>query len=328
MAKLNIMIGIPGSGKTKYAKTELLTDNAVYLSSDDMRVDMFGFEDQTHNTEVFERMKKETLMALQNDFDVVYDATNLNKKRRSDIIKRAKTYGAEVNAYLCCTPINIILERNITRQERQIPWDKLIQMIQSIEPPMYYEGFDNIYLIDGGMYNDVYDYNFLINDCVDYKQGNPFHYETLEEHIKAVVKRAEDLGKNLKLRIDAEILRQAARYHDFGKLYTKTFNNKKNHFVYYGHNKVSAYLFMCHIRKQNMGDELNRVRLSDSSYQIGALILNHMEWYCREDMTPIKEMFNDDDLYYMLELLHEADIWGRNENACQLNELEEKYDIC
>ena len=267
-------------------------------------------------------------MALQNDFDVVYDATNLDKKRRSDIIKRSKTYGAEVNAYLCCTPINIILERNITRQERQIPWDKLIQMIHSIEPPMYYEGFDNIYLIDGGMYNDVYDYNFLINDCVDYKQGNPFHYETLEEHIKAVVKRAEDLGKNLKLRIDAEILRQAARYHDFGKLYTKTFNNKKNHFVYYGHNKVSAYLFMCHVRKQNMGDELNRVRLSDSSYQIGALILNHMEWYCREDMTPIKEMFNDDDLYYMLELLHEADIWGRNENACQLNELEEKYDVC
>ena len=48
MAKLNIMIGIPGSGKTKYAKTELSTDNTVYLSSDDIRVDMFGFEDQTH----------------------------------------------------------------------------------------------------------------------------------------------------------------------------------------------------------------------------------------------------------------------------------------
>lgn len=328
MAKLNIMIGIPGSGKTKYAKTGLSIDNTIYLSSDDIRVDMFGFEDQTHNAEVFERMKRETLTALQNDFDVIYDATNLSKKHRSDIIKSAKMCDAEVNAYLCCTPINIILERNITRQERQIPWDKLIQMIQSIEPPMYYEGFDNIYLIDGGMYNDVYDYNFLINDCVGYKQGNPFHYETLEEHIKAVVKRAEDLGKNLELHIDAEILRQAARYHDFGKLYTKTFNDKKNHFVYYGHNKVSAYLFMCHLRKQSMRDELDRMRLSDSSYQIGALILNHMEWYCREDMTPIKEMFNDDDLYYMLELLHEADIWGRNENACQLKGLEEKYDIC
>ena len=45
MARLNIMIGIPGSGKTKYAKINLLNENAVYLSSDDIRVDMFGFED-------------------------------------------------------------------------------------------------------------------------------------------------------------------------------------------------------------------------------------------------------------------------------------------
>ena len=67
MAKLNIMIGIPGSGKTKYAKTELLTDNTVYLSSDDIRVDMFGFEDQTHNAEVFERMKRETLIDAMNN---------------------------------------------------------------------------------------------------------------------------------------------------------------------------------------------------------------------------------------------------------------------
>lgn len=320
MARLNIMIGIPGSGKTKYAKTNLLNENTVYLSSDDIRVDMFGFEDQTHNAEVFERMKRETLTALQNGFDVVYDATNLNKKRRSDIIKRAKIYGAEVNAYLCCTPINIILERNLTRQERQIPWDKLIQMIQSIEPPMYYEGFDNIYLIDGGMYNDVYGYNFLIKECFGYNQDNPHHYETLEEHIKAVTKKAESLGEKLTLRNDAEILRQAARYHDFGKLYTKSFNNKKGHCVYYSHDKISTYLYLCHIRKQNLIDKLNRVRLCDSHYQTAALILNHMEWYRREDMAPIKEMFNDDDLYHMLKLLHEADIWGRNENAIQKKE--------
>lgn len=315
MAKLNIMIGIPGSGKTRYAKELLNNNNTIYLSSDDIRINIFGFEDQTHNAEVFERMKRETLIALQNGFDVVYDATNLNKKRRSDIIKRAKMCDAEVNAYLCCTPINIILERNITRQERQIPWDKLIQMIQSIEPPMYYEGFDNIYLIDGGMYNDVYDYNFLIKDCVGYKQDNPYHYETLEEHIKAVVKKAEELGKDLKSHTDAEILRQAARYHDILKPYTRQFNDKKGYYTYYNHEKLSAYAFFCHVRKQNFIDDFNRVRLSDSSYQIGALILNHMEWYRKEDMTPIKEMFNDDDLYHLLELLHEADQWGRNENA-------------
>lgn len=320
MATLNIMIGISGSGKSNYAKKYLLTNNSVYLSSDDIRVELYGFEDQTHNDVVFETMKKRTLNALKEGKDVIYDATNLNKKRRSGIINEAHKLDAQVDAYLCCTPINIILERNITRAERQLPWDKLVQMIQSIEPPMYYEGFDNIYLIDGGMYNDVYDYNFLIKECSGYNQNNPHHYETLEEHIKAVTKKAENLGETLKLRNDAEILRQAARYHDFGKLYTKSFNDKKGHYVYYGHDKVSTYLYLCHIRKQNLIDELNRVRLCDSHYQTAALILNHMEWYRREDMTPIKELFNDDDLYYMLELLHEADLWGRNENAKEVTE--------
>ena len=320
MATLNIIIGIPGSGKSNYAKRYLLTNNSVYLSSDDIRVELYGFEDQTHNDVVFETMKKRTLNALKEGKDVIYDATNLNKKRRSGIINEAHKLDAQVDAYLCCTPINIILERNITRAERQLPWDKLVQMIQSIEPPMYYEGFDNIYLIDGGMYNDVYDYNFLIKECSGYNQDNPHHYETLEEHIKAVTKKAENLGEKLTLRNDAEILRQAARYHDFGKLYTKSFNDKKGHCVYYGHDKISTYLYLCHIRKQNLIDELNRVRLCDSHYQTAALILNHMEWYHREDMTPIKELFNDDDLYYMLELLHEADLWGRNENAKEVTE--------
>ena len=102
------------------------------MSSDDIRIELYGFEDQTHNDVVFETMKKRTLNALKEGKDVIYDATNLNKKRRSGIINEAHKLDAQVDAYLCCTPINIILERNITRVERQLPWDKLVQMIQSI----------------------------------------------------------------------------------------------------------------------------------------------------------------------------------------------------
>ena len=287
MATLNIMIGIPGSGKSNYAKKYLLINNSVYLSSDDIRIELYGFEDQTHNDVVFETMKKRTLNALKEGKDVIYDATNLNKKRRGGIINEAHKLDAQVDAYLCCTPINIILERNITRAERQLPWDKLVQMIQSIEPPMYYEGFDNIYLIDGGMYNDVYDYNNLLEKYEDYCQFNPYHNETLSEHMIAVAKKAEELGANLKNDVDRNILWQAARYHDISKPYTKQFNCKKGYNTYYGHEKVSVYMYMCHVRKQQMRDSLNRVRLSNDSYKIGALILNHMEWYRREDMTPI-----------------------------------------
>lgn len=319
MPEFNMIIGLPGSGKSSYVKKFLLNDNCVYLSSDVIRMEMFGFEDQTQNDKVFNKMKNDTISALSLGKDVVYDATNISKKRRQNIIKLAKETGAKINGYLLCTPIPVVLERNITRTERKIPWDKLVQMIQTIEVPMYYEGFDNIYLIDGQLsddfYGDVYDYSDLIKRCVDYNQGNPYHLETLEEHIKAVSKKAEELGNNLHNRIDANILYQAARYHDFGKIYTKIYKENKGHFVYYGHEKVSAYIYMCHIKRSNMYDDMYRYRLCDSHYQTCALILNHMEWYRREDMTTIKEMFKDDDLFYMLELLHEADIWGRNENA-------------
>ena len=122
MAALNIMIGMPGSGKTSYAKKHLLTSNSVYLSSDQTRIDMYGFEDQTHNGEVFERMKQETILALQNGFDVIYDATNLVRKRREALIKDIKNRisNVEINAYICCTPINIVLERNMKRKERHL----------------------------------------------------------------------------------------------------------------------------------------------------------------------------------------------------------------
>ena len=52
-----MMIGLPGSGKTSYAKKYLMNNNTVYLSSDQIRIDMFGYEDQNHNDKVFERMK-------------------------------------------------------------------------------------------------------------------------------------------------------------------------------------------------------------------------------------------------------------------------------
>lgn len=311
MGTLSILIGLPGSGKTSYAKKQMINSNTIYLSSDDIRVEMFGFEDQTHNSEVFNEMNDRTYMALNKGYNVIYDATNLSRKRREQLIKKAKNEGNEVDAYLFCTPINIILERNLIRQERHLPYDKLIQMIQNIECPMYYEGFDNIYLIDGGMYNDVYDYNFLIKECKDYKQENPYHLETLEQHIVSTTKIAEELGEEIKLRIDAEILRQAARYHDFGKIYTKQFNEKKGYYVYYGHEKVSTYLYLCHIRKQCFIDEYGRVRLSDSHYQTASLILNHMEWYRNEDMSKIEKRFNDDNLFMLLQLLHIADEKGR-----------------
>ena len=310
MPKFNMIIGIPGSGKTTFCKK--FFKDVVYLSSDDMRIAMLGFEDQTHNGDVFSRMKAETLEALKNGRDVVYDATNLSEKRRKDIINASKKYG-EVNAYILCTPISSLLERNMTREERTLPWDKLEQMIKTIQCPMYYEGFDNIYLVDGGMYDDVYNPADLMRICYKFNQDNPYHKETLGEHIDMVVDNVEEMTRNMLVQ-DMTISRTAAKWHDMGKLYTKQFNETKNYYTFYGHENVSTYMYFCHLVRStsrlHIPSEFTIVRLTDGKYQVAALILNHMKFY-NGSMEKVENKFNDDDLFKMLEILHRADQEGR-----------------
>ena len=92
-----------------------------------------------------------------------------------------------------CSPIAKILERAMGRK-RKIPWDKLETMIKTIQCPMYYEGFDNIYLIDTGMENENYDYKSLLKKC-DIPQDNPYHYETLKEHIEKAAELTKEKRK-------------------------------------------------------------------------------------------------------------------------------------
>lgn len=148
-----------------------------------------------------------------------------------------------------------------------------------------------------------------------YKQDNPYHEETLGEHIIAVTKKAEELGKTLSSKDDMSILKQASIWHDAGKPFTKEFSEDKGYSTYYGHERVSAYLYLCHVYTQIPLDDLKRARLEGNYYATSILILNHMERCRRTDMEPVRETINDDKLYHLLEILHEADEWGRGDNA-------------
>ena len=83
---LYIMIGLPGSGKDTIAKQIQAVDRLknVVLSSDNIRMELFGWEDQSKNGRVFEEMNKRCKEYLYKGFNVIYNATNLSKK---------KTYG-------------------------------------------------------------------------------------------------------------------------------------------------------------------------------------------------------------------------------------------
>lgn len=303
--KIDILIGFPGSGKTTYAKNVLQNKNSIYLSSDDTRIELFGFEDQTQNQRVFEVMHYRALKALKEGKNVIFDATNLSRKKRMNFINEIqKIKDIEINAYLFCIPISELFERNLIRTERTIPYEKLLNMLRNIDIPLYYEGFDNIYLVNNSYLNYTYDEKWFYNVAKNYDQHNPYHNRTLLDHTLDVVSHLED-NDNYFLGIDRWILKKAAFFHDFGKVYTQSCD-EKGIYHYYNHEKVSAYIWLYNICINNLLDDKRRVRVNDSAYQVACLISHHMDFY-KSNLEKTDKLFNDKDLFNMLKELHKAD---------------------
>ena len=144
---LIIMVGLPGSGKTTFASTygELL--NAKVHSSDDVRQRLYGDSSiQGDPKKVFKLLQKETLDTLNSGVSAIYDATNLTRWERKEIlsIRPPKT---KALAVVMDTPFKLCLERNNTR-ERVVPEEVMIRLQRKLEIPKITEGFVDVLFID------------------------------------------------------------------------------------------------------------------------------------------------------------------------------------
>ena len=102
MQKFLMLMGISSSGKSTLAQTMAAKCNYKVFSSDALREELFGDEnDQTHNSEVFEELHRRILKALDAGENCVYDATNLNRKRRIQFLERLKKY-ENIYSKVCC----------------------------------------------------------------------------------------------------------------------------------------------------------------------------------------------------------------------------------
>ncbi len=116
--KLFIMVGIPGSGKSTYAKNHL--SNALYVSRDEIRFSLVAENEEyfSKEDEVFTEFINAINLGLAMNNDVIADATHLNAKSRLKLLanldlNKEKT---EVIAIVMRTPLNICLERNEKRK--------------------------------------------------------------------------------------------------------------------------------------------------------------------------------------------------------------------
>jgi predicted kinase len=145
---LYITVGLPGSGKSTYAKEFIKGKEIEYLSSDSLRA-VYGKDetDQSVTSIVFGHIKRKVDEFLKDGKNVMVDATSVNRKERSDYINTAKKYGAKVVAIVFKMDRQGLIDRNKKRGEqggRVVPDWVIDKMLNKFEDPSYNEGIDVI----------------------------------------------------------------------------------------------------------------------------------------------------------------------------------------
>ncbi|MER3397070.1 MAG: hypothetical protein C4315_03395 [Chloroflexota bacterium] len=144
--KLYVLVGIPGSGKTTYARRYLSDKWRVCM--DDLRfmlsVEPYAEPLQPVVIELEHIILERLLAGINSRFnDIVVDATSVTRERRRRYIELARKHGARPVAIFIQTPLEVALVRNRQRAN-VIPEAVIHRMHQMLEPPTREEGFEYV----------------------------------------------------------------------------------------------------------------------------------------------------------------------------------------
>ena len=133
MAKIVMMVGLPGSGKSTYAD-KLKEKGYVIHSSDNIREEFGDINDQSKNNDVFVTLHRRIKTDLKDSKNVVFDATNLSRKRRMAFLRELKNIPCEKECVLIATPYEMCMAQNIKR-DRKVPFEVIFNMLKSLIKP-------------------------------------------------------------------------------------------------------------------------------------------------------------------------------------------------
>lgn len=261
-----------------------IDENTIHLSSDSIRAELYGDESiQGNPAEVFSLMQKRAIEALNNGYDVIYDATNITRKDRSAIISLCPKF-AEIEAHIIWAPIETCIEQDAAR-DRTVGKEVIDRMLKRFQAPYYDEGIDEIKIIRPYQFSFVNYHNNVI-EAMDIPHNNKHHTLNIKQHCREAFEKIECYTNNSHLRM-------AAWFHDIGKPYVKAFTDAKgnpcNEAHYYQHQCVGAWM---------------SYGIGDISPYSAWLISTHMDPFLNTKYWRNLSPFLKKDI----DLLHEADL--------------------
>jgi len=120
MTTAYVMVGAPGSGKSTYAAKLAETENAVIISGDEVRAELYGSADilgKWH--EIWDRIDE--LVSESCGMSVILDGTHCREDYRKEAIALLRSYGYDrVEAMVIDSSLATCLARNFQRT-RHVP---------------------------------------------------------------------------------------------------------------------------------------------------------------------------------------------------------------
>jgi putative nucleotidyltransferase with HDIG domain len=320
MYKLLVLIGLPGSGKSTFAKELAEREDAVIFSSDEIGKEIHG-EYVQNDGEVLVELRRRAAERLKVG-NAIYDATNISSKRRMGMLQQFRNCIKE--CYYLSTPYDVCQRNNETREKRVSPG--IIRGMRTVlQIPVLAEGWDAVHIIhgedasvdfsvrsreeleamiinpEGNTHDQIFEaLSFLpeFKNITNFAQDSSYHSFTVSRHTFYVY---DHLLKTYEGEDKLEIL-WAGLLHDIGKFHAKNFKDGKRYANFIGHENVSAQIALQYLTSLGYDEAF--------AYRVAVLCLLHMRLLNADEsekaITKLKTIYGE-EIYEKLVIFREAD---------------------
>lgn len=143
--RLIMLVGLPGSGKS--TKAEEYKKQGYIIHSPDAIRNELNLHSLNDTQKVFDILHERLLNDMNDGKDIVYDSTNLTRKRRMKFLDLIKNFNCEKLCHILIVDKSVCMNYNSQRTGyARIPDEYYELMLQRFNLPMSDEGWDKIIL--------------------------------------------------------------------------------------------------------------------------------------------------------------------------------------